>query len=196
MATCGGTPAAASNKPLWDTVAVLVTRCTARAARCPLELRYSPIAIATELDALSTDDQHVEVEATYRVHQQMITAYRQPDPVKGRALMVKLIRSLSGGVPSVLTEVISLGQTLKKRAVDILAYFDHPELQTAPPKPSTAASNTHEDHPSGSATSPTMSHTACWKPVDSDPPYTPVYEEPPMGARTRRPTGQDFRPER
>ena len=36
----------------------------------------------------------------------MITAYREPDRVKGRSLMVKLIKSLSSCVPGVLKEVL------------------------------------------------------------------------------------------
>ena len=40
--------------------------------------------------------------------------------------MVKLIDSISHGVPAALTEVVTLGRTLKKRAADVLAYFDRP----------------------------------------------------------------------
>lgn len=40
--------------------------------------------------------------------------------------MVKLINSISSGVPKLLTEIITLGRTLKNRAVDVLAYFDRP----------------------------------------------------------------------
>ena len=50
-------------------------------------------------------------------------------------------------VPRGLTELITLGRTLKRRAGDILAYFDHPTPATAPPKPSTAASNTYATPP-------------------------------------------------
>lgn len=133
----------------------------------------------TRLDALFADDAHVEVEATYGVYQQMITAYREPNPTKGRSLMVKLIDALSSGVPGALREVISLGRTLKKRAVDILAYSSTtPERRTARLRRSTAAWNTCVVPPSGSGTRPTMSHAACSKPVDSDPHYTLVYEEP------------------
>src|SRR3546814_14767840 len=40
--------------------------------------------------------------------------------------MARLIESLSHDVPKALTEVITLGRTLKKRAADVLAYFDRP----------------------------------------------------------------------
>jgi hypothetical protein len=39
--------------------------------------------------------------------------------------MVKLIESVSQGIPSALSEIIKLGRTLKKRATEVLAYFEH-----------------------------------------------------------------------
>ena len=36
------------------------------------------------------------------------------------------------GVPRSLTELITLGRTLKRRAGDILAYFDHPHTSNGP----------------------------------------------------------------
>ena len=74
------------------------------------------------LEQLFADDNHVQIEVTWSVYQQMISAYREPD--RGRQLMVNLIDALSSGVPKPLTELITLGRTLKKRAVDVLAYFD------------------------------------------------------------------------
>ena len=46
------------------------------------------------------------------------------------AAMSKLITSLSTGVPKPLTELITLECTLKKRAADLLAYFDRPRTGT------------------------------------------------------------------
>jgi len=48
--------------------------------------------------ALFAADEHVQVEATWTIYQQMIAAYREPDRTRGRALMVKLIESLSHGL--------------------------------------------------------------------------------------------------
>ena len=48
----------------------------------------------------------------------------------------------------------------------------------APPKPPTAASNTYAAPHSGSETSPTTSPEHSSKQEDSDPNYTPNYEEP------------------
>ena len=101
----------------------------------------------TRLERLFADDAHVEVEATWGVYQQMITAYREPDRRKGRAVMSKLIESLSADVPTALTEVITLGRTLKKRAVDVLAYFDRPGTSNGP----TEAINGRLEHLRGSA---------------------------------------------
>jgi transposase len=77
----------------------------------------------------------------------MITAYREEDRRRGRELMVKLIDSLRAGVPKVLTELVTLGRTLKKRAVDVLAYFDRPGTSNGP----TDAINGRLEHLRGSA---------------------------------------------
>ena len=99
------------------------------------------------LDRLFADDAHVEVEATWGVYQQMISAYREPDRRKGRAVMSQLIESISADVPTALTEIITLGRTLKKRAADVLAYFDRPGTSNGP----TEAINGRLEHLRGSA---------------------------------------------
>jgi transposase len=99
------------------------------------------------LEHLFADDAHVQVEATWGVYQRMITAYRQPDPARGREQMTKVIDALSHGVPKPLTELITLGRTLKKRAVDVLAYFDRPGTSNGP----TEAINGRLEHLRGSA---------------------------------------------
>ena len=99
------------------------------------------------LEALFAGDDHVEVEATWGVYQQMIAAYRDPDRTTGRARMARLITSLSTAVPAALPEVITLGRTLKKRAADILAYFDRPGTSNGP----TEAINGRLEHLRGSA---------------------------------------------
>jgi len=96
---------------------------------------------------LFASDEHVEVEATWGIYQRMIAAYRQPDRVRGRELMEKLIESVSHGVPSALTELITLGRTLKKRAADVLAYFERPGTSNGP----TEAINGRLEHLRGSA---------------------------------------------
>ena len=77
----------------------------------------------------------------------MIAAYRHPDRKTGRELMVKLIESVSHGVPAGLGELVTLGRTLKKRADDVLAYFDRPGTSNGP----TEAINGRLEHLRGSA---------------------------------------------
>jgi len=99
------------------------------------------------ITALFADDAHVEVEATWGIYQRMIAAYRHEDRRHGRELMVKLIESLSTGVPKALVEMITLGRTLRKRAADVLAYFDRPGTSNGP----TEAINGRLEHLRGSA---------------------------------------------
>jgi len=99
------------------------------------------------LMALFTSDEHVQVEATWGIYQRMIAAYREPDARKGREAMEKLIASISSGVPAALREIITLGRTLKKRAGDVLAYFDRPGTSNGP----TEAINGRLEHLRGSA---------------------------------------------
>ena len=99
------------------------------------------------LAAVFAPDEHVEVEATWGIYQRMIAAYRDPDRTQGRELMSKLIESVSHGVPDALTELITLGRTLKKRAADVLAYFERPGTSNGP----TEAINGRLEHLRGSA---------------------------------------------
>ena len=77
----------------------------------------------------------------------MVAAYREPDRRRGRELMRNLIDAVSDGVPAALTELITLGRTLTKRAVDVLAYFDRPGTSNGP----TEAINGRLEHLRGSA---------------------------------------------
>ena len=99
------------------------------------------------LTALFNDDAHVEVEATWGIYQRMIAAYRHEDRRRGRELMASLIESVSTGVPKSLVEITKLGRTLKKRAADVLAYFDRPGTSNGP----TEAINGRLEHLRGSA---------------------------------------------
>jgi len=101
----------------------------------------------TRLKDLFTKDVHVQVEASWRIYQQMISAYREPDRARGRAMLSTLIDALSTGVPAELTKLITLGRTLKRRAADVLAYFDRPGTSNGP----TEAINGRLEHLRGSA---------------------------------------------
>jgi transposase len=99
------------------------------------------------LDRLFAVDAHVEVEVTWGVYQAMVTAYREPDRARGRQLMQTLIDSVAQDVPDTLTELITLGRTLTRRAADVLAYFDRSGTSNGP----TEAINGRLEHLRGSA---------------------------------------------
>jgi transposase len=99
------------------------------------------------LAALFATDQHLQVEVSWVIYQDMIAAYREPNRASGCTLMNKLIDALSPGVPAALTELATLGRTLKKRAADVLAYFDRPGTSNGP----TEAINGRLEHLRGSA---------------------------------------------
>ena len=61
--------------------------------------------------------------------------------------MEALIEAVSQGVPSGLPELRKLGRTLKRRAADVLAYFDRPGTSNGP----TEAINGRLEHLRGSA---------------------------------------------
>jgi len=99
------------------------------------------------LDALFSHDDHAAVEVTWGVYQNLVDAYRNPDRAAGRQAMQKVIGAISRGVPAALVELHKLGSTLKRRAGDVLAYFDHPRTSNGP----TEAINGRLEHLRGSA---------------------------------------------
>ncbi|MBB2891029.1 transposase [Flexivirga oryzae] len=101
----------------------------------------------TRLDAVFADQEHVQVEITWGVYQDMVAAYRDPDRAAGRKALRVLIAKISAGVPAELAEIVTLGRTLKRRAADILAYFDRPGTSNGP----TEAINGRLEHLRGSA---------------------------------------------
>ena len=78
--------------------------------------------------------------------QDIITAYRNLDRTSGKKSLQSIIESISSGVPSGLVELRRLGRTLKKRAVDVLAYFVRPGTSNGP----TEALNGRLEHLRGS----------------------------------------------
>ncbi len=77
----------------------------------------------------------------------MVAAYREPDKTAGKRMMQAVIDALSHAVPAALTELITLGRTLKRRAADVLAFFDRPGTSNGP----TEAINGRLEHLRGSA---------------------------------------------
>ena len=84
------------------------------------------------LVGLFTDPKHAEVEATWGVYQRLVAAYRDPEKATGKQELASVIDATATGVPAGLDELKTLGHTLKRRADDILAYFDHPGRSNGP----------------------------------------------------------------
>jgi len=99
------------------------------------------------LAAVFADDAHVEVEATWGIYQRIVAAYRQPDRAAAKRTLTTIIDTISRGVPAALTELKTLGRTLSRRAVDVLAYFDRPGTSNGP----TEAINGRLEHLRGTA---------------------------------------------
>ena len=100
-----------------------------------------------QLADLFASDCHVALEVTWSVYQNIIDAYRDPNKIRGNVLMQAEIACLSDAdVPSSLTEIITLGRTLKRRPRDILSYFDHPHTSNG----ATEAINGRVEHLRGS----------------------------------------------
>lgn len=78
------------------------------------------------------DQRHVAFEVTWSLYQSVIEAYQADQPAEGKKIMTRLITSIQSGVPAGLEELRSLGQTMKRRRDDILAFFDHPGTSNGP----------------------------------------------------------------
>lgn len=101
----------------------------------------------TRLEAVFTEDRHAQVEASWNIYQKIVGAYRDPDRAVGRTQLAHLIDAIHTGVPTMLTEITTLGRTLKRRSADVLAYFDRPHTSNGP----TEALNGRLEHLRGSA---------------------------------------------
>ena len=133
-----------------------------------------------QLADLFASDCHVALEVTWSVYQNIIDAYRDPNQIRGKALMQAEINTLtSTRVPRGLTELITLGRTLKRRAGDTPGLLrppphhrrSHRSHQRTPRTPTQIRTRTCE-------TSPTTSPEHSSKQEDSNPNDTPNYEEP------------------
>lgn len=100
-----------------------------------------------KLCALFSNPQHAAVETTWLIYQRVVASYRDQDRPRARAALADLINKISSGVPAGLIEIRRLGATLKRRASDILAYFDHPRTSNGP----TEAINGRLEHLRGTA---------------------------------------------
>lgn len=99
------------------------------------------------LDKVFADQQHHAVQATWSIYQQVVTAFRDPNKQAAKADLTTLIDSISAGVSNQFPELQRLGRTMKRRAEDILAYFDHTGTSNGP----TEAINGRIEHLRGTA---------------------------------------------
>jgi transposase len=77
------------------------------------------------LETVFALEEHAAVVVTWWVYQQLIDAYSQPDPGRGKTLLAAMIERLRTGLPGGLDELAQLGRTLHRRREDVLAYFTH-----------------------------------------------------------------------
>jgi transposase len=77
------------------------------------------------LETVFAAEEHVAVEVTWWAYQQIIAAYADENPTRGRTLLTAAIDRLRTGLPAGLDELATLGRTLHRRRDDVLAYFDH-----------------------------------------------------------------------
>ena len=101
----------------------------------------------TRLTAVFANDEHVQVEATWGIYQRIVAAYRDRDRAAAKTELKTIIDAVGKGVPPALTELITLGRTLNRRAADVLAYFDRPHTSNGP----TEAINGRLEHLRGTA---------------------------------------------
>jgi transposase len=77
------------------------------------------------LETVFAAEEHIAVEVTWWIYQQLIDAYAQLDPTRGKTLLAAVIDRLRSGLPAGLEELAQLGRTLHRRREDVLAYFTH-----------------------------------------------------------------------
>ena len=101
-----------------------------------------------QLVRLFADERHLEVDCSWSMYQRVVSAYNEPDRIRGKKLMHELIKIITAtDVPTALIEVKRLGNTLKKYTQSILAYFDRPGTSNGP----TEAINGRLEHLRGTA---------------------------------------------
>ncbi len=96
---------------------------------------------------LFADPNLTEVEVTWSVYQDIVTAYQSEDRSKGKRLLQAVNDTLASGLPAGLAELKRLRRTMKRRATDVLAFFTRPGTSNG----STEAINGRLEHLRGSA---------------------------------------------
>ncbi|WP_282860512.1 ISL3 family transposase [Pseudoclavibacter helvolus] len=84
------------------------------------------------LESVFANPEHAEVEAVWTIYQRVITAYREPRKQLGKTALRAVINALAEATAKTVPELATLGTTFKRRAADILAFFDHPGSSNGP----------------------------------------------------------------
>lgn len=96
----------------------------------------------------------MEVEAARWIYWRTVTGHRHPHRAAGAA--TQAILDLHAKAPAFLTELVTLGRSLHRRAADVLAYFDRPGAPSGRPVAINALPRaTNEHRPRLRPTSPT-----------------------------------------
>lgn len=82
-----------------------------------------------QLENLFAEEDHLPVEMTWSVYQQVIAAYHNRDRTAGCRDLAAVIDSIAKRVPTGHAELARLGRTLAKRRADILALLRPPRHQ-------------------------------------------------------------------
>jgi len=77
-------------------------------------------------------DDHVGLQVTYMVYQDIIDAYSHPKRSAGKKLMKKVMDTIRNGLPTGLEELAQLGRTLWHKRTQVLAFFDHGGASNGP----------------------------------------------------------------
>lgn len=110
-------------------------------------LRFLTDRQGARADAPFADERHAAVEVTWEFYRRLVTGYRETDRTRGEQLMQQLMGSIGSDVPRALQKIGKFCRTLKRRAADVLAYFDRPGTSNGP----TEAINGRLEHLSGAA---------------------------------------------
>ena len=129
---------------------------------------------------LFSGDEHVALEVTWSAYQNITRRLPRAQHERGQGPDASRNRTYQQrGRPNSLTEIITLGRTLTRRASDILAHFDHPHTTGGPTEAINAPPRTPTRiRPRTCETSPTTSPEHSPKQEDSDPNYTPIMKSP------------------
>lgn len=72
----------------------------------------------------AADDDHIALEVTWGLYQDVIAAYSHPSRSECKKLMKRLINMLRKSLQAGVEELSQFGRTLSRCRDDILAYFD------------------------------------------------------------------------